>query len=61
MDELSDFGHLPRNSLDECSMEMLDRLPEQDALGVLGELSDASRVRKIGAYVIGMCKKFSNR
>lgn len=60
LDELSASGHLPRSALDDRALEALRRLPEQDALGVLGELPDPSRVRNMSAYVMGLCKKFAS-
>lgn len=60
LDDLAASGHLPRNSLDDRALDALRRLPEQDALGVLGELPDPSRVRNMSAYVMGLCKKFAN-
>lgn len=60
LDELSASGHLSRSALDDRAMDALRRLPEQDALGVLGELPDPSRVRNMSAYVMGLCKKFAS-
>lgn len=60
LDDLASSGHLPRHALDDRALDALRRLPEQDALGVLGELPDPSRVRNMSAYVMGLCKKFAN-
>ena len=60
LDELAASGHLPRNVLDERALDALRRLSEQDALGVLAEIPEPSRVRNMSAYVMGLCKKFAN-
>lgn len=58
--ELISMGGLPPNPFDDRALDALRRLPEQDALSVLGELPEPSRVRNMSAYVMGLCKKFAS-
>lgn len=58
--DLISHGALPPNPFDDRAMDALRRLPEQDALSVLSELPEASRVRNMSAYVMGLCKKFAS-
>lgn len=57
--ELISVGALPPNPFDDRALDALRRLPEQDALSVLAELPEPSRVRNMSAYVMGLCKKFA--
>ncbi len=58
--ELISMGALPPNPFDDRALDALRRLPEQDALSVLAELPEPSRVRNMSAYVMGLCKKFAS-
>lgn len=60
LEELMNVGALPRNALDDRATDALRRLSEQDALAVLAELPEPSRVRNMSAYVMGLCKKFAS-
>lgn len=59
LDDLRNMGVLRPDSLDDRAIDALRKLPEQDALSVLSELPDPSRVRNMSAYVMGLCKKFA--
>lgn len=59
LDELSSMGVLRPDMLDDRAADALRKLPERDALSVLAELPEPSRVRNMSAYVMGLCKKFA--
>lgn len=59
LDDLASMGVLRPDSLDDRAIDALRKLPEPDALSVLSEVPDPSRVRNMSAYVMGLCKKFA--
>jgi hypothetical protein len=60
LNELANMGVLRHDALDDRASDALRKLPELEALSVLAELPDPSRVRNMSAYVMGLCKKFAS-